>query len=443
MTVKLSGSLLLTHRAPEGIAAIWCGVRRLTPTPTPSMTARKKKAKAGNAAAAAPAKSVASAAALKAAASKKEKCGRSLDEELAAAGAAAEAGMLDDAADGFARAVALAPRRVDILDALAEASMEAGRPDEARTALRRSIELAPQAGFEKYMYLSQMLGGCMEAVEVARAGVDVLRREKAAAAGAPGDAAELRRAELVGFEVSALCGLAEVLLTVIEESQDQAVADRLDAQVELAIGEALAVSVAGTEGEMEAAMALANLRLSQARRDDARSAMERVAAAMAPGLDTLDSVEEEGDDAIVRGIALLPPMPLRVAVGKQLIEVGLWEDAVRVLSSVLHECDFNIEVWYMLALAFQRGGDSEQAAAALVRLRETLASPDGFDGQVVDGAVEQLDAVIKGTTPDTARRRAGESSGGGGSNRGNVGSGGGGSVDGDDGCDDGDATMKD
>lgn len=381
------------------------------------MTARKKKAKSPTATAKAAAAAVAkepTASCPGAASPSSPANGGNIDAVLAEASTFAEAGRLDEAADGFARASALAPRRVDVLDALAEAAMEAGRPDEARAALRRSIELAPQTGFEKYMYLSQLLGSTMEAVEVSRAGVEVLRREKAALgngagrAGGAGDV-EVRKEEISGFEVSALCGVAEVLLSVIEESQDQGVADRLDGQVELAIGEALAVCVSGSQGEMEASMALANLRLSQARASDARVAMERVVAGMAAGLDVLDGEDDEdgGDESIIRGIGLLPPMPIRVAVGKQLVEVELWEDAVRVLSSVLHECDFNIEVWYMLAFALNRLGEGEQAMAALERLRGAVASPEGHDGQLVDGAVEELAAAVRGGASDTARRKGG------------------------------------
>lgn len=323
---------------------------------------------------------------------------------LAQASACAECGELDEAADLFGRAASMSPRSVDILDSLAEALMEAGRPGEAAAALRRAIDLAPQAGFEKYMYLAQLLGNTMEAVDVSRAGVDVLRRERSALPPAGGDAAA-RRAELADFEASALCGIAEVLLGVIEESQDQAVADRLDGQAEAAIGGALAVSAAGSQGELEASMALANLRLSQARGADARVAMARVAAAMRPALDVLDD-EDGGDDSIVQGLGMLPPVPMRIAAGQQLVEVELWRDAVSVLSSVLYECDFNVEVWYMLAIAFHRSDERDQALAALESLRAARASPDGFDGNLADGAAEELEAAVRGGgSPGRVRRR--------------------------------------
>jgi hypothetical protein len=192
---------------------------------------------------------------------------------------------------------------------------------------------------------------------------------------------------------------------VIEESQDQAVADRLDGQAEAAIGGALAVSAAGSQGELEASMALANLRLSQARGADARVAMARVAAAMRTDLDVLDD-EDGGDDSIVQGLGMLPPVPMRIAAGQQLVEVELWRDAVSVLSSVLYECDFNVEVWYMLAIAFHRSDERDQALAALESLRAARASPDGFDGNLADGAAEELEAAVRGGgSPGRVRRR--------------------------------------
>jgi tetratricopeptide (TPR) repeat protein len=393
------------------------------------MTARKKKAKSGASAAV---KTKAAAAVAAATALTAADTSGSIDIVLAEAAAAAAAGELDAAADGYARAAAMAPRRVDVLDALADALMEAGRPEEAGGVLKRAIELAPQTGFEKYMYLAQLLGGTMEAVEAGRVGLEVLRKEKKALESAVASGTTTadgggcgegtvagRLEELADFEVSALCGVAEALLAVIEESGDQAVADRLDGEVERAVGDALAVCVTGSAGEMEASLALANLRLSQARADDARAAMGRVVAGMVPGLDVLDD-EEGGDESIVRGIGMLPAVGMRVAVGKQLVEVELWEDAVRVLSSVLYECDFNVEVWYMLAIAFHRLEDDVQALAALESVRTAFASPEGYDGQLADGAVEDLEAVIRGDAPDNARRKGndggdcGDSDGGGG-----------------------------
>lgn len=308
---------------------------------------------------------------------------------LASAAAHADDGDFDAAAADYSRASALAPKNVAVFDGWGDALIEAGRPDEAAPVLRRAIARAPGARFERYMDLAQVLGCTMEAVDVSREGIQVLRRERA------GVGVE-RAKELAVFEVSALCGMAECLLGVIEESNDQAVADRFDGEVEKIVGEALALCCEGSVGEIEAALALANLRLSQGRAAEARVAMERVVGGMRDGLDVLES---EGGDAdsgehVVKGLEMLPPMEMRIAVGKQLVEVQMWAEAVAVLSSTLHECDFNVEVWYMLVAAFYSADEKEQAKAALENLKNILASPDGFAGKLEDEAVGQLEALL-------------------------------------------------
>lgn len=330
-----------------------------------------------------------------------------LSEVLANAAQCAECGEFDAASKLYSHASSLAPRNAQILESLGEVLMEAGRPDAASEALRKAIDFSPAAGFEKYMYLSQLLGNTMEAVEVSRSGLEVLRREKRRA----GDDVA-RGEELAGFEVSALCGIAELLLGVIEESNDQETADRLDEDVERAISEALAVCIPESQGDVEASMALANLRLSQARRADARAAMERVVAAMRPGLDLLEN-ENIGDAAIVKGIGMLPPLHLRLAVGKQLVEVELWADSIDVLSSILYECDFNVEVWYMLALSFHETCESDSALAALEQARATLQNPDGYVGLIADGVLEDLEARIhkKGNVGKGDKRENGKEDG--------------------------------
>jgi tetratricopeptide (TPR) repeat protein len=302
-----------------------------------------------------------------------------------------ETGNFDAAVTAYERASALAPQNAEVLSSYAEALIEAGQPEGAEAALRKSIELAPNTGFEKYMYLAQLLGNTMDAVSISRKGVEVMRRERSTASG--GNAA--RQEELSGYEVSALCGIAEVLLGVIEESQDQAVAERLDRDVELAVGEALAVCKEGTAGEMEASMALANLRLSQGRVHDARLAMQRVVSTMQQGLDALEA-GGGGDESIIDGLSKLPPLEIRVAIGKQLAEVSLWEDAVRVLSSTMWECDFNIEVWCMLALAYHNLSEREDALEAVASARRAVENPDGYVGIMEDGMFDQLEAFIRG-----------------------------------------------
>lgn len=301
-------------------------------------------------------------------------------------------GNFEDAVNVLAEATQRDPENAELVESLAQSLLDAGRPEEAMASFKRAVELQPSKGFEKYMDLAQLMGNSLDAVDVWRKGIHVLREEKSCTSDAT------RVNELIEYEVSALCSTAESLLGYIEESGDQAVADRMDSEVETAICEAIAVAREGSPSELEASVALANLRLSQGRVDEARVAMERVVYRLRPELQAVEAwsndTTTEDDTKLIDALEKLPPMDVRIAIGKQLVEVEQWPDAVAVLSSVLHECDFNIEVWYMLAISFVQTGDPQSAQAALDSARHVLANPDGYVGQLEEGMLDQLEALV-------------------------------------------------
>ena len=82
---------------------------------------------------------------------------------------------------------------------------------EAIEYLKRACELAPTSGFEKFMYLGQVLDACgraREAEAAMRAGVEILRNENDVLNG-NGE-----------FLTSALCSLAELLMGLIHDDDD-------------------------------------------------------------------------------------------------------------------------------------------------------------------------------------------------------------------------------
>jgi tetratricopeptide (TPR) repeat protein len=296
-------------------------------------------------------------------------------------------GDFDEVVRARARAIAVSPGNSSAYEDYADALLAAGRPDEAADALRQAIALDGQEGFARHMSLGQLLGNSMEAVLQLKTGIGKLRIERSSAS-------PKRCAELTGYEVSALCSLAETLLGIAEESRDCAVAEGIDTEIESVIVQAVAISTEGSPEEVEASMALANLRLSQSRSHEALVAMQRVVSAMRVGLEILNCSEVNADDA-VRGVEMLPPMDVRIAAGKQLLEVGLWSDAVDVLNSVLYECDFNIEVWYMLAVGYHHIPDPDSAMSALQQARDLLSVPDGFVGQLDEDTIAEQEEIIK------------------------------------------------
>lgn len=231
---------------------------------------------------------------------------------------------------------------------------------------------------------------------MARRGIDLMRGERAGLSAGM----EARERELRAFEVRAQCSVAEICLGCIEESESIEVARRMDSEVERAVMEALALCGEGGQGEVEALVALANLRLSQGRRDEAKSAMGRVFSLMEGGLKLLEG-EHVPDDRVVAALKALPGLEVRIAVGKQLVEVDMWMEGIVVLMSVMWECDFNVEVWYLLAVAYWKLGDFDEAKSALESTRQVLRNAQGYEGELEEHMIDKLYKELHVTNPLT------------------------------------------
>lgn len=296
-------------------------------------------------------------------------------------------GNFDEAVPLFEKALALrSSPDVELCEEIASAYMQAGRPDDAERMFRGAVSAEPNSGFEKYAYLAQLLGNTEEALQLARRGIEIMRADVMSL---DSNAEQDQITELRKYEASAHCAVAEICLGIIEDSNDPEVAKRLDVEVEKAVMAALGLSEEGSESEVEAMLSLANLRLSQGRRDDAIESMKRVLLRMSPGLEMLET-GDNSDATIGRALALLPSLEFRIAVGKQLIEVEMWRAAIATLGSVMWECDFNVEVWYLLAVAYWKLGDVSEARGALESTRAVLRSPDGYDGELEDAMIDKL-----------------------------------------------------
>lgn len=277
-----------------------------------------------------------------------------------------------------------------LLEELASLYMQATRSDDAERTLRMAISLQPETGFEKYAYLAQLLGNTEEAVSHARKGIEIIKADIMSLDKSEDD----RIQQLRRYQASAHCATAEICLGVIEESNDPALAERMDLEVEKEIMEALALSTEGSDSEQEALIALANLRLSQGRELEARESMVRVLRRMSDSLTMLER-EDITDDVIVSAMESLPAMEIRIAVGKQLMEVQMWSEAESVLSSVMYECDFNVEVWYLLAITHWKRKQPSEARECLEQTRAVLGRPEGYDGELDEYMIDRLYAELE------------------------------------------------
>lgn len=319
---------------------------------------------------------------------------------LAQADAFEQIGKINKAIALVEPLVGASPNNVALLERLATLYMEAGRSEDAENTLRSAIRINPISGFEKYAYLSQLLGGTEEALTLARHGINLIQAE-ISQLNDNADANAERLSELRHFLSSAYCAVAEICLAIIEDSNNPAIATAMDSEIESAIMAAVATSEPGSQSELEASLTLANLRLSQGRKDESRIAMARVMEWMSGALQVLssDSVDE---NAAEEALESLPPFDIRIAVAKQLIEADMFQESILVLSSVLCESDFNVEVWYMLAVAHWKLGNTEEARSALASTRAALDCPEDHDGELDAAMIDKLTAELdKGGAGDS------------------------------------------
>lgn len=339
----------------------------------------------------------------------------------------------------FKRALDMEPENVEFLEGYGSFLAEVGPQAEGVTVLQRAVALQPDEGFEKYMYLGQLVEG-PEAEQHVRKGVAVLRKymEEQAAQPAPAEGSEeaaeaaMEREHLDATLASCLCSLAEVLLT--KSQQGEAGADGIAdvaAEVEGLLGEARQLSPTSPEP----LQSLASLRQQQGKDEEALALLRQsLALWFKPAPEESDSEGEEGGEAADAAaakkaaaeaeeeelgsqdsdsegegmefgdddsIADLPSYEFRFETAKLLLELDESVDAAsQVLEQLLEENDQDPNVWLLLALCYQGGGDLEAALEAAehgLQLCRQLGLPADDDMVAGFEAVQtELQAMIEG-----------------------------------------------
>ena len=218
----------------------------------------------------------------------------------------------------------------DAAEAYAMACAEYGTQEDALAALRRAAALRPNEGYEKFMYLGQLLDDGDAATTCTRQGLALL--ERAAMAG--DERAQAQHA-------SACCALAEQILGTADEMDDET-----GAQVEELINRARASDPASPEP----LQLLASLKNEQGKSDEALAVLKesmdmwRRGAMHREGDDSHEAEEFQNEFDV--------SFEFRFETAKLLLELDTsTETAQEILCELLRERDDNVDVWYMLAYA--------------------------------------------------------------------------------------------
>ena len=248
--------------------------------------------------------------------------------------------------------------------------VENGDVEEARNFFEQAIKLDEDGtadekvggGPEKFLFLAELSEeGGQDTVEWFERGAAALRKQIQNLAGISNRTEEQEAAyqekqlKLGGV----LCAVAEVYMTDLSWEDDA------EARCETLITEAMMIA----PNSPETLQTVANVRISQERTDEARTALKH-------SMDLWKDLEPE-DPAI-------PAFPTRIALVRLLLETELMEDALMVLERLVMDDDESVEAWYLGGWALYLAGEKLRGNGGA---KETAANGKGAD----DGAAEDDD----------------------------------------------------
>ncbi|KAL2918571.1 hypothetical protein HK105_201972 [Polyrhizophydium stewartii] len=237
----------------------------------------------------------------------------------------------------------------------------------AREAFLMAVKLAPGVDSVKYLSLGQ-LSVSKEAIGYYETGVRLLMAEIEALPNGPqSEQAQILRNKLG----SALCSMTEIYMTdCCDEPEAES---KCEAYMHHAVEQ--------NPSNPEVHQTLASVRLSQSRPDDARQSLEYAM--------DLWYREPTEDEPLVAD-PNWPGYPLRIALSKFLMEVGLHERALAVLQTCQVEDDEDAEMWYLFGWCYSQLAASQPELAEDAReCFETVKTLDKMYPGSVDPEILQ------------------------------------------------------
>ncbi|RCI07901.1 hypothetical protein L249_5838 [Ophiocordyceps polyrhachis-furcata BCC 54312] len=273
--------------------------------------------------------------------------------------------MLNDAETQFAagnvdEAIELASRALEAtgsggdfelraLNLLGMLQVENGEEDEARAYLQRAVVLDEEGmmdekvggGAEKFLFLAQLSEeGGKDSVRWFERGASVLRRQMQALSDL-GPRTSRQQSELGEKQQQlggVLCAVAEVYMTDLSWEDDA------ESRCEALITEAMMIAPEAAETWQT----VANVRVSQERTGEARTALTR-------SLELWRDLPPEH--------AGVPEFPTRIALARLLLETQMEEEALTVLERLVSEDDESVEAWYLGGWCLYMTGEKQREGA--------------------------------------------------------------------------------
>ncbi|KAK0759999.1 hypothetical protein N5P37_007077 [Trichoderma harzianum] len=281
-----------------------------------------------------------------------------------------EVGNLDEAIALASKALELTGEGGDFelkaLNLLGVLNVEDGEVEEARDYFLRAIKLDEEGtldekiggGPEKFLFLAQLSEeGGQDSVQWFERGASALRKQIQTLNDVANKTPEQQAAleEMQSKLGGVLCAVAEVYMTDLSWETDA------EQRCEALITEAMLIA----PEYPETWQTVANVRISQERLDEARTALKR-------SLDLWQDLPPEHPS--------VPEFPTRVSLARLLMETEMEEQALSVLERLVTDDDSSVEVWYLGGWCLYVAGE---------KLRE--AKPQQQNG--TEGASEEWKAT--------------------------------------------------
>eukprot|EP00892_Ulva_mutabilis_P010932 jgi/Ulvmu1/8210/UM041_0019.1 len=323
-------------------------------------------------------------------------------QHVATAQESLSTGDVETAQSSMEQALALAPRDPSVLTAFGSMLADVGNPEKAVITLRQAVRMEPAAGFEKYMYLGQLLGPTQEADDAFSTGIEIL---KSLGHSLGDSASDQQIAEISATLSSAMCSLAELRISRADDlaaaSSDCISLLEQASQVAPANPEPLQVraSLQYELGDITGALRLLRESMSKwwlpqhvgdtEAGEGAHASAHPVAGGGSAAQSAVHGVHSQQNreaDPPEDCSLCTPSYEFRVECCKLLLELDdSTEVVLEVLETLLCEQDDVPHTWHLLALAHYAGQNFQEAREALE-----------YGLKVIDKVGKQGDAEMMG-----------------------------------------------
>lgn len=257
----------------------------------------------------------------------------------------------DKAQELYERALELEPNNAQVLDEFGAFLCDvSGDVDRARQLLGKSRDMFPENGAEKYLYLAQISEGT-EALQNTKKGIRLLEDTMSSSTG---EERPKKRQKVA----TAYAAIAELYMTDLCDEVDA------EEQCETALQKGLETE----KTSFDVRTALITLRKTQGRLEDAKKV----------ALELVKEVEAIEDPAMGEG----PDSELRGSLCQSLIDLGLHEEAQRLLRKLLEEDDESLQTWYLIGCCCLAERDEDGIQECIERgleLCKKLSREEGKD----------------------------------------------------------------